>query len=69
VLAQQLLLGRKTENPEVSPALQASAFPWECVAGLLWEDPDCGISLVCLRKNLWVYLQAKSHAGLTLRVP
>lgn len=64
-----LLLGKKFGSPEVSSELLASAFLWQCVAPLLWEDPGCGVSTVLCRRKLQLSFQARCHARLTLRVP
>lgn len=63
-----LLLGKKIENPEVSSELLTSAFLWQCVAALLWEDPGCGVSSVLCRRKLHFSFQARCHARLTVRV-
>lgn len=63
-----LLLGNKIGNPEVCSELLAFTFLWQCVGPLLWENPGCGVSVLCRRK-LQFSFQARCHARLTLRVP
>ena len=64
-----MLLGQGTENPEASPGLLASSFPWKCGVDLPW-NPGCGFfSCILFRKNFFASFKQEAKQGLILMVP